>query len=162
MSTQRRENRWLGCTERTGASGMTISASVVRRYDSFATGGTAPTYISSWLATNSLFSDHRIVQLAQFLWLIFSVQSLGLVQFVQFVQFVCPVLRDKRRGSQPFGAGGRTAFCTPAILGSSYPHIPLPSGVLCFHPSLPQAPAGRRRWAERYDGKRDLYLQHAA
>jgi hypothetical protein len=27
---------------------------------------------------------------------------------------------------------------------------------------LPQFPAGRRRRAERYDGKRDLHLQHAA
>jgi hypothetical protein len=27
---------------------------------------------------------------------------------------------------------------------------------------LPWLPAGRRRWAERYDGKGNLYLQHAA
>jgi hypothetical protein len=27
---------------------------------------------------------------------------------------------------------------------------------------LPRVPAGRRRWAERYDGKGNLYLQHAA
>jgi hypothetical protein len=27
---------------------------------------------------------------------------------------------------------------------------------------LPRVPAGRRRWAERYDGKGNMYLQHAA
>jgi hypothetical protein len=27
---------------------------------------------------------------------------------------------------------------------------------------LPIAPAGQVRWAERHDGKRDLYFQHAA
>jgi hypothetical protein len=28
--------------------------------------------------------------------------------------------------------------------------------------TLPLAPAGETRWAERHDGKRDLYFQHAA
>ena len=46
--------------------------------------------------------------------------------------------------------------------GSSLPHIPSPSGLARLHPTLPQVPAGRRRWAERYDGKGNLYLQHAA
>ena len=31
-----------------------------------------------------------------------------------------------------------------------------------LHPTLPIAPAGEFRWAERHDGKRDLYFQHAA
>jgi hypothetical protein len=31
-----------------------------------------------------------------------------------------------------------------------------------LHSTLPLAPAGEFRWAERHDGKRDLYFQHAA
>lgn len=31
-----------------------------------------------------------------------------------------------------------------------------------LHTTLPIAPAGEVRWAERHDGKRDLYFQHAA
>ncbi|MBS1801763.1 MAG: hypothetical protein JST28_00270 [Acidobacteria bacterium] len=31
-----------------------------------------------------------------------------------------------------------------------------------LHSTLPIAPAGEVRWAERHDGKRDLYFQHAA
>ncbi len=44
----------------------------------------------------------------------------------------------------------------------SLPHIPFLPVRTRLHPSLPQAPAGEVRWAERHDGKRDLYLQHAA
>ena len=40
--------------------------------------------------------------------------------------------------------------------------ISLLSGSASSHPALPQAPTGVRRRAERYDGKGNLYLQHAA
>jgi len=155
MSTQRRESRWQGCMGRAGVSGNPFLAPVARPCN--ASGGTAPTYISSWLATNSLQLEYRIVQLVQLAWL---VQLVVLVPLVQLVQFALRIAQDKRRGSPPLG--GRKAVCTPAIFAPSLSHIPLPSGLLRLHPSLPQDPAGRRRWAERYDGKRDLYLQHAA
>jgi hypothetical protein len=155
MSTQRRESRWQGCMGRAGVSGNSFLAPVARSCN--ASGGTAPTYLSSWLATNSLQLEYRIVQLVQLAWL---VQLVVLVPLVQHVQFVLGIVQDKRRGSPPLG--GRKAVCTSAIFASSLSHIPLPSGLSRLHPSLPQAPAGRRRWAERYDGKRDLHLQHAA
>jgi|SRR5580658_9176287 hypothetical protein len=44
----------------------------------------------------------------------------------------------------------------------SLPPISILSGSAESHPALPQAPAADRRWAERHDGKRNLYLQHAA
>jgi hypothetical protein len=134
MSTQRRENRWQrrSCTERVG---KVFPGSIARRSCTDVNGGTAPPGFSEWLATNSLQSGYRIVQL---------------------------VLQDLRHGSPPFGAVPGAATGTPATHGVPPPHIPSPSGLAPLHPTLPRVPAGRRRWAERYDGKRNLYLQHAA
>jgi hypothetical protein len=41
----------------------------------------------------------------------------------------------------------------------SFPILPVRTHL---HTTLPIAPAGKVRWAERHDGKRDLYFQHAA
>ena len=135
MSTQRRENRWQrrSCTANAEESGRNRPPSLARHAPANATVGTAPPH-SAWLATNSLQSDYRTTRL---------------------------VRRELQRSSPPPGAGLCVGSSDPA-LGPSLPHIPLPSGFACFHPSSPQAPTGRRRWAERYDGKRDLHLQHAA
>jgi hypothetical protein len=151
MSTQRRESRWqrTSCTERAGPLGKAIPGPIARNGRARASGGTAPPGISAfhpsdeslssgfpaWLATNSLQSGYRIVQL---------------------------VRQDLRLGSPPFGAGRGAETGTSATHGSSLPHIPSPSGFERLHPTWPQVPAGRRRRAERYDGKRDLHLQHAA
>jgi hypothetical protein len=89
-----------------------------------------------WLATNSLQSDHRFVR---------RVHSARLFQ---------PGIGR--------GASLRTAAGTPASPRSSIPRIPLPSELSRLHLTLPQFPAGFGRWTERYDGKRDLHLQHAA
>jgi hypothetical protein len=42
--------------------------------------------------------------------------------------------------------------------------LPIHPPAVCsrFHPTLPWAPAGLCRRTERYDGKRDLHIQHAA
>jgi hypothetical protein len=45
---------------------------------------------------------------------------------------------------------------------SSLSPISFLPGSALVHPTLPQAPAGTRLWAERYDGKRDLHFKHAA
>jgi len=157
MSTQRRESRWrrTSCTERRN-SGWSFAPDGVQREDpgratiptpasrrgrANASGGTAPPGIPARLATNSLHSGCRIVQL---------VQSVRVV----------PV--DLHGGSPPFGASRGTASGSAPSHGSSLPLIPSPSGFVRFHPSLPRVPAGRRRRAERYDGKRDMHLQHAA
>jgi hypothetical protein len=172
MSTQRRENRWQrrNCTERARAPGVpgdrvsplgweasdhSSSSPIARQDCAYANGGTAPPQIAAWLATNSLQSDYRIVQLVQLF------QLFQLVQLVHFVQLVQFVPQDIRHGSPP-GAERRAVACTQTTHGSSLPRVPLPSGFSGFHPTLPRVPAGRSRRAEGYDGKRDLHLQHAA
>jgi hypothetical protein len=168
MSTQRRENRWrrTSCTDseaprwrflpdgvqRAGPSGAFVPGAARRCSCASASGGTAPPGIlvdrlsdedlspgsPAWLATNSLLSGHRIVQI------------------------VLLVRQDHCHSSTLFGAGLGAATGTPATHGASLRRILSPSGFARIHPTLPQFPAGRRRRAERYDGKRDLYFQHAA
>ena len=137
MSTQRRENRWqrTGCTKRAAALEKSSPAPIVQQIRALATVGTAPPRFGARLATNSLYLDYR---------------------------FVSVVRQDVRRGSPPFGAGRRTKTSSPTTHGSSLRHIPAPSGTARLHLTLSQDPAAYRRRAERYDGKRDLYFQHAA
>ena len=72
-----------------------------------------------------------------------------------------PTTRTRRRGPQ-CEAGVRVPSAQRVTRRSSFRHIaPLPVRTR-LHSTLPQAPAGEIRWAERYDGKRDLYFQHAA
>ena len=152
MSTQRREDRWqrTSCTASAGASrahggvfsplrrrapGQAIPSPFALYGCANASVGTAPPGFSARTATISLQSGYRIVQL---------------------------VLQYLRRGTPPLGAGSGAETGTPANHGSSLPHIPDPSGLAPLHRTLPQVPAGRRHRAERYDGKGNLYLQHAA
>jgi hypothetical protein len=136
MSTQRRENRWqrTSCTKRTKRSGHTTPGLIALSVRALATVGTAP----NWLATNSLQSDHS------------------------YLNFVAFVRRVSQCAPRPPRAGIRAAAGIRTTRGSFPPFIPSPPGLLDIHPALPQFPALDRRWAERYDGKRDLHLQHAA
>jgi len=141
MSTQRRANRMrtTGCMD--GAESVELLSSVFSaQFDhAHARGGTAPVgFFPNWLATNSLQSDYRNTQL------------------VRLVSF------DIRRGSPPPGAGCQAAAVTLKSFGSSTSHIPSLSGLARLRHSLPQVPAAKGSWTERYDGKRDLHLQHAA
>ena len=63
-------------------------------------------------------------------------------------------------GSPPFGpaAGHRSLF--DRSIGN--PLRTLSAVFAPIHPSLPQDPAAMRRRTERYDGKGNMYLQHAA
>jgi hypothetical protein len=149
MSTQRRASRWrrTNSTGRAGELEQICSASGTRYGRAVAHGGTAPHmsifwlayawfHSIEWLVTNSLQSDHCIGK---------------------------HVRLGSRCVSPPQdGAGGHTEATTQATHRSSLPHIPTIPARTRLHPTLPQAPAGKRRWAERYDGKRNLYLQHAA
>jgi hypothetical protein len=88
------------------------------------------------MATNSLPSDHRFETFAG---------------------------HESLSSSPPLvGAGGRSFPVPPGTHRSSPPHIPTLPVRTRLHPTLPKAPAGDVRWAERHDGKRDLYFQHAA
>jgi hypothetical protein len=160
MSTQRRENRWQrpSCADRAGASSVLsdvnslgqrilehVSSTPGTRFGrAVASGGTAPLLsivwlAFAWLATNSLLSDLRTRMPVRLV-------LLGIPYGLP------PVMR----------AGPRAITDTSAKRRLSIPHIPNLPGSTRVHPTLPQAPAGRRRWAERYDGKRDMYFQHAA
>ena len=159
MSTQRRENRWRrkSCAEGTGASRLESLARLAFEVRASANDGTAPPRIAAGLATNSPQLGDHIVQLVQFVQFVLRIT---LVQLVQLAQLGSQ--QDDRIGSPPPGAERLAVSGTPATRRSSLPHIPSPSGLARLHPSLPRVPAGRRRWAERYDGKGNLYLQHAA
>jgi hypothetical protein len=151
MSTQRRASRWqrTGSTGRAEMSELSCSSFGARHGRALASGGTAPPNSllndglslgemesPARLATNSLLPDHRIAMLAR----------LG-----------------NRRLSPPYrAADGSAETVKTATHRSSIPHIPHLPARTRLHHSLPHAPAGRRRWAERHDGKRNLYIQHAA
>jgi len=95
------------------------------------------TVVTDWKATNSLLSDHDHETLAA---------------------------PSNRSGWAP---PGRSSAGPPP--GSRVSHLSSLRYVPNFlpvrahlHSTLPIAPAGEVRWAERHDGKRDLYFQHAA
>jgi hypothetical protein len=77
----------------------------------------------------------------------------------RYVQAVWPEIL---RGELPVGGASRPISSSTAARRSSLPLIPLPSVLVSLHPALPQFPAARGSRTERYDGKRDLHLQHAA
>jgi hypothetical protein len=153
MSTQRREDRrqHTSCTECEGEFGLTSPAPVAFSASASATVGTAPENhpndedrslgTPARVATNSLQSDCCNLYLVNSAWLI---------------------TQDNRRSLPPPGAGSPSATGTLTTHRSSLPFIPCPPGFASLHPTLPQFPAGHSRWMERYDGKRDLHLQHAA
>jgi len=64
-----------------------------------------------------------------------------------------------RRGSPPVAVRRVASTCTPESPRLSPPPTSSPSRL---HPAFTEIPDGQRRWAERYDGKRDLHFQHAA
>jgi hypothetical protein len=104
---------------------------------------TAPLFEASPLqtgrtATNSLQTDHQTTQPVR--------------------QDRCRILRC----SPPLQAGAGASFGASATRRLSLRLTPRPSVLASIRPSWPQDPAGRRRWMERYDGKRDLHLLHAA
>lgn len=160
MSTQRRASQTIAAIE-------VDCAQVRRRW--FFSGRTAPLMSIVWLAwawllsfdassveavdreaTNSLLPDCHNERLA---WL------------------------DSRSGSAPPGATLATTTGRPGhrcwagvhrqstqrgTHRSSLRHVSLLPVRTRLRPTLPIAPAGQVRWAERHDGKRDLYFQHAA
>ena len=152
MSTQKRENRSqrLSCSDRAGWGAFPGSRHVARLiWATAANGRTAPLLsifwsAMAWAATKFLHSDHHIRQLVR------------------------PVLKADRRGSPPPQVRFRAALGKQASPRSSIPRIPYPSGPVSLHRPLPhgpfgpKAPAASRRRAERYDGKGNMYLQHAA
>jgi hypothetical protein len=141
MSTQRRANRMrkIVCMERAGGFELSLSSVTARHDHAHASGGTAPAGFSpEWLATNSLQTDYRNTQLVRL------------------------VRQNIRRGSPPPGAGRSSAAVTLRSFGSSLSHIPSLPGSARLPLSLPRVPVANSSRTERYDGKGNMYLQHAA
>jgi hypothetical protein len=87
-------------------------------------------------ATDSLQRDHRNEKLA---WL------------------------DGRLGSPPVGGAEPGGQSGRRVTQRSWlRHFSILPFRAYLPSTLPQFPAGEVRWAERHDGKRDLYFQHAA
>jgi hypothetical protein len=160
MSTQKREHRGQrkNCPERAQARVTPRPIHCVRLLWASARGGTVSLlslFGVVWARFNSsgkvLSLDARQRTITRFL------QSDRLIR-----QLAEPGFTALRSNAPPGEAVRPAAFSTPASPRSSLPPIPFPSGPEYFHHSLPQAPAGKRRRAERCDGKRDMYFIHAA
>ena len=145
MSTQRREDprHDRNCTEFAKGMGRIWLVFIAWFVRAIARVGTAPPQTvhrpsATWLATNSLQLGHLNRQLVR------------------------EDLRRRPHSPPPTWAARNATIGTPATRRSSLPLTPSPSVLERLHPSLPIIPAGKCRWTERYDGKRDLYFQHAA
>ena len=144
MSTQRREcriprsrSRLTVCMEQAQWFGLKSPTPVPQFARALAGAGMAPPSFSAGLAALALQSDHRNTQLAR------------LAPFSFF------------RASAPPGAGSR-ARKPSRLCFQGHPHRPSLSCLARLHPSLPRVPTALGCRTERYDGKRDMYLQHAA
>ncbi len=142
MSTQRRASRMISAISLDRADLRCLTAplmSIIWLAWAWLQGcdEASQTVVTDRKATNSLLSDHDHETLAA---------------------------SSNRSGSAP---PGRLSAGPPPGLRvshrSSLRYVPnlLPIRVH-LHSTLPIAPAGIIRWAERHDGKRDLYFQHAA
>jgi hypothetical protein len=138
MNTQRRDDRSrvASCKDRLGSSGSEAPTYRVESLPANAPGQTAPLGAPALAATNSLRMD-RANQ--------------------QPIRLVCFAFRP---GSPPprQAATQRPSFDRP--LGS--PPFPISAGYARFHSALPRVRSAFRCPTERYDGKRNLYFQHAA
>jgi hypothetical protein len=165
MSTQRRANRtappietdrtdvrrrWFrGCMERAG-----ISVSAARTGSALASVATAPLMSIIWLAWAWLHSDERSHTST------FKVATNSLPSDHRFEKFAG--LGSLSNSLPPGGAGDCGLSTQRRTHRLSPPHISILPVRSHLRHTLPQAPAGRVRWAERQDGKRDLYFKHAA
>jgi hypothetical protein len=141
MSTQRRVSRVVSAMRTNRAELRCLTAPFMSivwlAWAWLLCGGKTPQQAAVREATNSLLSDHHNETLAQL---------------------------DNRSWSPPPGwVGVRSTYGLRVTQRSSLRQVPrfLPSRAH-LHTTLPIAPAGEVRWAERHDGKRDLYFQHAA
>ena len=181
MSTQRRANRttaaieidradvwhrWFrGCGERAG-----ISVSAAR------TGSLLASLIMPPQRQRSVAGDPGLTAaLMSIIWLAWVLlrNCVGKSQASTFRVATNSLLLDHRNdasarlgslfGSPPRdGAGGCRLPVSQATHRSSPPHISQFPARTRLHTTLPHAPVGKVRRAERHDGKRDLYFQHAA
>jgi hypothetical protein len=134
MSTQRVEDhlRLARCKDRVDRSGGKFPGYFPRSFSAFVAGQTAPPGTPALAVTNPLESDHSNQQ---------------------------PV-RHLRRGRLPERLA--SALSPSRQLHFGRPPILSPARCARVHPALPWVRLALRCRTERYDGKRNLYFQHAA
>ena len=145
MSTQRREDprHDRNCTEFAKGMGRIWLVFIAWFVRAIARVGTAPPQTvhrpsATWLATNSLQLGHLNRQLVR------------------------EDLRRRPHSPPPTRAARNAKTGMPATRRSSHPLTPsLPYSKVSIRPCRIN-PAGKCRWTERYDGKRDLHFQYAA
>ena len=145
MSKQKRAccRQRFTCPVRAGKWSGIRSARYARHVWAFAGGATAPFWTAVWLS-----------------WAWVATEFLHKVQPIR--QCVQPAFEAELPGLPPPLTAGRIASRgKQARPRSSLPLIPFPLPHSRLHWTLPLDPAQLDR-AERYDGKRDLYFQHAA
>jgi hypothetical protein len=140
MSTERREGLWpVRSLVNIGATGFEIPDPCASRRETSSQGQTARPEV------NSGSVGHKSLQL--------DCRSLELVRLRVF-RF--------RHGSPPSTGSHIDQPDSRALLRLSHSPTPSPSGIARLHRTLPQAPTAQSWRPERYDGKGNLYLQHAA
>jgi hypothetical protein len=77
-------------------------------------------------------------------------------------QIVGQATRRAQRGALSLWGLCGAGADAPATYGSSLRLILAPSVLMTDHRSSPHIPAGKRRWTERQDGKRDMHFFNAA
>jgi len=152
MSTQRREDRrcW-SCMEGAWAFGPGVSRSFARHGHAGANGGTAPPDYHP--SNEDLSQGAPDFQPGS--------QDLSLRAQDFPVRMATNSLRGNLKNFEITWLAGRESR-RAAPGAPSHPAYPIPAGLSRIHSALPQFPARRVCRTERYDGKRDLYFQHAA
>ena len=168
MSTQRRAHRTSATTTtRCGEFRFHGNAEYLRRaetreqrsahdarFDVLFRGVTAPLMSILWLAWEWLFSRDETSQETNY-----RVATKSLLSDHRSEKFA---RLGSRRSSSPGGVRGPSESIPQTIPRSSPLHISHLPARTRLHTTLPHAPVGKVRRAERHDGKRDLYFQHAA
>jgi len=158
MSTQRRASRKqrVHSTNREAMKGLTGSDFGTRLGLAIANGITAPLMLIMWIAWASLRQGGANASRG-------AQAGAATGSLPPDYRFKTIARLTSHCGSPPSRAADRSAdSVTPAIHWSSTLHIPQHSSRARLHRSLPYAPEGESHWAERYDGKGNLHIQHAA
>jgi hypothetical protein len=166
MSTQRRANRTTPAIEtdradvrrrwfRVCGGRKGISIPELPTSSALASDITAPLTTIIWLAWVWLATYDELSRVS-----IFRVATNSLLSDHRFETFAG---HGSLSSSPPLGGAGGCRLSVPrGTHRSSHSHIPVLPVRSHLRRPLPQAPAGEVRWAERHDGKRDMYFQHAA
>jgi hypothetical protein len=148
MSTQRRDSRWAPTTE-AGRRGMRHDSRLAHGKDLANRAKLANADLPAWVFPASASGQMSAMATRSTL----RQDTRGDARNRQPVRFFWP-------GSPPVRQAAALRPFLDRLIG--YPPIPSPAVFARVHPTLPHVPAALGCRTERYDGKGNLYLQHAA